>query len=205
MIIDISLPLTPTTPSYPGKRALERRIDAEIGEGSGANCSSFSMDCHLGTHVDAPLHFIRLGKSIDQVLLDRFIGPCVVVEVIGRREICPEDVEFLPSSVRVLFKTVGSALLRRGYADADEFAYLNKTAAELLVQKGVLLVGIDAYSIDALGSDDPAHHTFLPAGVPILECIDLTDVVPGNYHLAALPLRLMGSEASPVRAILIGD
>jgi arylformamidase len=202
MIIDISLDITPATPRYPGKLAPRRDILMDIAAGDAANCSSIMLDCHVGTHVDAPRHFVGDGITIDEVDIARFCGPCRVVAVDARREIRPEDLDGVPFGVRVLFRTVGSSLLRAGHSDPDAFAYLSPEAAARLVEMQAPLVGIDAFSVDRYGTNEPSHHILLPAGIPILECIDLTEVTPDNYDLIVLPLRIVGSEAAPARAIL---
>lgn len=203
MLHDISLLLSPETPRYPGKVAPRRDILMEIAKGDAANCSAISLDCHCGTHVDAPLHFIWDGISIEQVALERLCGLCRVVEIpTERRTILPDDLEGVPAGVRVLFKTVGSTLLHAGEDAPDRFAFLTPEAAERLVSLDTRLVGIDGFSIDAYGSGEPCHHILLPAGIPILECVDLTTIVAGTYELIVLPLKFAGAEAAPARAIL---
>lgn len=201
-LYDISLTLTPNVPRYPGKVAPRRDVLMEMEKGDAANCSALYLDCHVGTHVDAPRHFVRDGFTIEQVDIERLCGPCRVIEIRGRREIRPDDLANLPSHIRVLFKTVGSSLLRAGSSAADAFAYLAPETARALVELDTRLVGIDGFSIDAYQSGEPAHHIVLPAGVPILECIDLTDVPPGDYDLFVLPLKYAGAEAAPARAVL---
>lgn len=201
-LTDISLLLTPETPRYPGKCQPRRDVLSDMGEGAPCNCSAFYMDCHVGTHVDAPRHFVRDGITIEQVAPERLCGPCRVVEVVGRRAITPADLDGVPPRTRVLFKTLGSALLRAGRDDPDAFAYLTPDAARRLADLDTLLVGIDAFSVDDYGTPEPSHHVLLPAGIPILECIDLTDAAPGDYELLVLPLKLAGAEAAPARAML---
>lgn len=202
MLIDISLNITSSTPRYPGKLAPRRDILMEIEAGDAANCSAIHLDCHVGTHVDAPRHFVRHGITIEAVDITRFCGPCRVVGVEGRREIGIDDLERVPPGVRVLFRSVGSKLLRAGQDNPELFAYLTPEAARLLVNLETPLVGIDAFSVDRYGTPEPCHHILLPAGIPILECIDLTDVEPGDYELLVLPLKIVGSEAAPARALL---
>lgn len=201
-LYDISLTITPDTPRYPGKEVPRRDILAQIEDGSIANCSAIYLDCHVGTHVDAPRHFVRDGITIEQVPLDRLCGPCRVVEVAGRRDIRPDDLSSVRFRMRVLFKTCGSQQLHSGLGDPNAFAYLTPEAARRLVELDAQLVGIDGFSIDQYGSTEPSHLIILPAGIPILECIDLTDVPPGDYELTVLPLKIQGSEAAPARAIL---
>jgi arylformamidase len=202
MLYDISLPLTSDTPRYPGKLAPQREVLSEIASGDRVNSGRLLLDCHVGTHVDAPAHFVAGGETIEAVSLERLCGPCVVVEVTGRREILPDDLAAVPRGVRVLFKTLGSALLRAGLDDPRQLPYLHTSAAGRLVELGCPLVGIDAYSVDDFGGDELCHLILLPAGVLILECVDLSDVPAGMYSLWVLPLKFPGAEASPVRAVL---
>ncbi len=205
MIYDISLLITPDTPRYPGKVAPRRDVLMDMADGAVANCSAVYLDCHVGTHVDAPRHFVRDGTTIESVDLNRLCGPCRVVEIEGRRGIRPDDIGGVPNGMRVLFKTVGSSLLHAGQDDPNGFAYLTPEAARALVGMDTLLVGIDGFSIDEYGSSEPSHLIILPAGIPILECIDLTDVPAGDYELTVLPLKIGGAEAAPARAILRRD
>jgi arylformamidase len=201
-IWDISLTITPETPRYPGKEIPRRTILSRIEDGAVANCSAVYLDCHFGTHVDSPRHFVRDGITIEQVDVARFCGPCRVVEIQGRRDIRTDDLAGVPAGIRVLFKTCGSDQFRACIDDPNGFAYLTPDAAQRLVELDTRLVGIDGFSIDEYGSSEPSHLLILPAGIPILECIDLTGVTPGDYDLTVLPLKLAGAEAAPARAIL---
>src|SRR5579862_8717962 len=102
-LYDISLTVTPDTPRYPGKCQPRRDILMEIAKGDMANCSAVYLDCHVGTHVDAPRHFVEAGITIDEVDVARFCGTCRVVDIDGRRDINPSDVDGVPNGVRVLF------------------------------------------------------------------------------------------------------
>ena len=204
-IHDITVDLTPNTPCYPGKIPLSRDIQSRISDGAVANCSSFNVDCHYGTHVDSPNHFVKNGITIEQVDLDRLCGECVVIEIVGKREILPSDLELLQPSSRVLFKSLGSNLLASGEFDPAKYPYLTADAAILLVDLNTLCVGIDAFSVDAFGQADDAHNALLPAGIPIIECLNLTNVEPGSYQMAILPLKIVGAEAAPARAMLWRD
>lgn len=201
-LYDISLTITPDTPRYPGKDIPRRDILMRIEDGAVANCSAIYLDCHVGTHVDAPRHFVRDGITIEQVGVERLCGPCRVIEIRGRRDIRSADLNSAPAGIRLLFKTCGSAQLHAGIGVPDGFAYLTPDAARRLVELNTKLVGIDGFSIDKYDSSEPSHLIILPAGIPILECIDLTDVPPGDYELTVLPLKIAGSEAAPARAIL---
>lgn len=190
-LIDISREMFSAS-VYPGdpvpKRDIVRRMDA----GDSCNLSGFYAGCHSATHVDAPLHFVADGKSIDQINLDAFTGPCTVVEAQGI--ITGADIDrVLPGSEKmILFK-------------GDGRAFLSASAAFALSDAGIRLVGTDAQSIETDDDTFPAHRQLLGAGIPILEGIDLSRVEPGRYRLMALPLFLGGAEASPVRAILMEE
>jgi arylformamidase len=134
--------------------------------------------------------------------MERLCGPCRVVEIVGRRDIQPTDLAAVTPGIRILFKTCGSSELRAGRDNPSGFAYLTPAGAHKLVELDARLIGIDGFSIDEYGSNEPSHLIILPAGIPILECIDLTDVPPGDYELTVLPLKIDGSEAAPARAIL---
>lgn len=150
------------------------------------------MSAHLGTHVDAPAHVLRNGACVGELPLDAFVGRARVVELAGRGEIGPDA---LPKESlgrpRVLFRSRGRA-------------FLSPLAAVRLAEKGALLVGTDALSIDPPDAEDlPAHRALLSRGVVLLESLDLSNVKPGDYRLVALPLRFEELDASPVRAILM--
>lgn len=201
---DISLPLHSNTPHWPGKMPLTLTVTQSLAGGDVCTCHSFSMDIHLGTHLDAPSHFVADGKTVDQLPLATTVGPCKVVEFLdsGQTEIPAEVMQGL-NAERVLFKTLNSKLLS-GNEFEPGFVALSEGLAALLVQKGVKLVGIDYFSVDRFRSNDRAvHHLLLEAGVVIVEGLNLSTVEPGDYQLLALPLKIVGAEGSPVRAVLI--
>ena len=150
------------------------------------------MSAHLGTHADAPAHVMEDGAPVGRLPLEAYVGPARVMDLPGRGEIGPDA---LPKkslgAPRILFRTGGAASL-------------SPLAAILLAERGAVLVGTDADSIDAEDADDlPAHKALVARGVAILEGLDLDDVTPGDYQLVALPLKFAALDASPVRAILI--
>jgi len=152
------------------------------------------MSAHVGTHVDAPSHVLPDGVPIGRLPLDAFVGPARVVDLPGRGEVGPDS---LPSkslgTPRVLFRTGGKT-------------FLSPLAAVRLAEKGILLVGTDAMSVDPKGATDlPAHRVLLSRGIAVLENLDLSAAPPGDYRLVALPLFFRELDASPVRAILIKE
>jgi arylformamidase len=169
---------------------------SSIGEGATANISRLSLGVHTGTHVDAPIHFIEGAAGADELPLDVLNGRCEVVEQAALDE---SAVEAVPEGAdRVLFKTPNSNLWARD-SFPDSFERLNGAAARALVDRGVRLVGVDYLSV----GDEEAHLALLAAGVIPLEGLDLRAVEPGPYELHCLPLRLVGSDGAPARAILV--
>ena len=204
MIYDITRPATADTPVWPGDEGFSLGWTARIEEGQPANVSFVRFGTHTATHADAPYHVLPDGARIDEVPLDRFIGRTLVVatndrETIDRRFVA-SVLELNPSTQRVLFRTGAWHAPDRF---PDRFPSLEPAAADLLVAGGVVLVGTDAPSVDPLASVDlPCHHRLLGAGVVILENLLLDDVPEGVHQLIALPLRLIGADAAPVRAVL---
>lgn len=188
-IIDVSRELF-STPAYPGDPIPKRDLVRRMSMGDACNLSGFYAGCHSATHMDAPRHFIDDGKTIDQMDLSAFTGECTVIEAEGI--ITGADIDaILPECEKmILFKGNGQA-------------FLSASAAFVLADAGVKLVGTDAQSIEMCDEEFHAHKQLLGAEIPILEGLDLSKVQPGNYRLMALPLFLAGAEASPVRAVLI--
>jgi arylformamidase len=195
-IIDISVPLREGMVTYPGDPVVRMERAASIAGGDVVNLTRMDFGLHSGTHVDAPVHFIDGAAGADELPLEVLIGPCEVVEVrdLGRESVAraPEGAE------RVLFKTPNSELWA-GDEFVEEFARLDGEAAALLVGRGVLLVGVDYLSV----GDEDAHNALLEGGVVPVEGLDLRGVEPGGYELICLPLRVVGADGAPARAILV--
>lgn len=195
-ILDISVPIREGMVIYPGDPDVHLERVESIVEGGAANISKLDFGVHTGTHVDAPLHFIDGAPGADQLPLEALNGPCEVVEV---ERLDESAVAAVPQGAeRVLFKTPNSELWAQD-SFAERFERLNGAAARALVQRGVKLVGVDYLSV----GDHDAHHALLGEGVVPLEGLDLRGVEPGSYELHCLPLRLVGSDGAPARAILI--
>jgi arylformamidase len=195
-IIDISVPLRTGMVTYPGDPKIRLELVQAIAGGASANISKLDLGVHTGTHVDAPNHFIEGAAGADELPLDVLNGPCEVVAVAALDESAagavPEGTE------RVLFKTPNSELWAQD-TFPKSFERLDGAAAKALIERGVRLVGVDYLSV----GDEDAHHALLGAGVVPLEGLDLRGVEPGSYELHCLPLRLVGSDGAPARAILI--
>lgn len=204
---DISIVLGRESVSWPGDPPYERDLISSLAAGDGSNVSHLSMTTHVGTHVDAPAHFLAGGGDLDSYAAADFILPAVVVDAGDATAIGPEIVAAANPSAggAILFRTTNSTT---GRIASGEFfrdgAHLSREAARACVDRGVSLVGIDYFTIDAFGTRTfPVHLCLMSAGVLILETINLRDVQPGSYTLICLPLRLAGAEASPVRAVLL--
>ena len=192
-IIDVSVPVRPGMITYPGDPEVRLERVSSIGDGDVVNLSRLDLGVHSGTHVDAPLHFVDGGPSVETLPLDVLVGPCVVVD-----GLVPAVVP--PGAERVLFKTPNSRLWERAEFSED-FVALDAEAARELVAAGVRLVGIDYLSI----GDEEAHRVLLGVGVVAVEGLDLREVEPGEYRLVCAPLKLEGAEGAPARVLLLRD
>ena len=206
---DISVAVCPQMPSWPGDPTFESRLVDAIAQGEAANVSWIGMGAHSGTHVDAPLHFFENGAAVDSLPLDVLVGPCIVAELPATGAIRAADLEALslPADVtRLLLKTLNSALWRShpGAFQAD-FVGLAPDAARWVINQGIRLLGVDYLSVEPYPAprEHPVHKTLLAAGVVLLEGTDLSAVSPGAYMLVCLPLKLIGLEGAPARAVLL--
>lgn len=195
-IIDISPLVTQSSPVYPG----DDPLSVKFCTSEKTIVSTFQMSAHLGAHIDAPLHLKRCG-DVSEVDLSALIGPCQVMQVNRRKAIEVEDLDEVCCS-RVLLKT-GFGPREKWNSD---FPYLSEQAVRYLAQAGVRVIGIDTPSIDSESDENLSSHVLaIDCGMLILENLDLTEVGRGLYHLVALPLKIQGLEASPVRAVLIDN
>ncbi len=202
MIYDISPPLTPEIAVWPGDVPFHIERSMRQSEGANYDLSSIRLSLHTGSHMDAPLHYLPDGASIDAIDLSRGIGSALVIDLAGVTEVLPKHLEgkFSESTRRILMKTMPD---RNPNDFPEDFPYLSASAAKLLVERGIVLIGTDTPSMDQFSSSAlPAHRTLGRAGVLILENLVLGHVPEGTYELIALPLRIAGGEASPIRAIL---
>jgi len=199
---DISPTISAAIPVWPGDTPFDASPTWDIKDGCPVRVSRMTMTTHLGAHTDAPSHYDPQGQSIDAVGLAPYLGPCRMIHCTGNRTVTPADVAAHLDGVpaRVLLRTYARA--PRTAWDPDFPAIAAATIA-LLAAKGVILVGTDAASLDPQDSKTlDAHHAVRRHGMAILEGIVLDDVPPGDYELIALPLKLAGMDASPVRAVL---
>ena len=201
MIIDITPTISPRLGVWPGDTPSSRKILLDISKGDNITLSTLTATVHLGAHADAPSHYGKKGDTIEARDLSLYIGPCQVIRVPADRgtRIGPDGLPPITDE-RVLFYT-GT------FPDPEDwnedFAALSPKLVDFLHGKGVRLVGIDTPSVDLQDSKDlPAHHAFFRHDMAILEGLVLKDALAGRYELIAVPLKLEGFDASPVRAVL---
>ncbi len=203
--IDISVPLRPGMPHWPGDRPFELRRDLDLASGDEMNLSSFSMSAHTGTHMDAPLHFLSGASSLDSLPFHAVIGPARVVSIRHPECIPLEEVRAcaIQPGERILFRTANSNTSWVREPFNQRFIAIPADTAAFLAECGPALIGVDYLSVGAFEGDGvETHRLLLGAGIWLVEGLDLTHVDPGNYELVCLPLRIAGAEGSPARAVL---
>ena len=200
-MIDVSVPIRPRMPIYPGDPGVDIALARAIGRGDPANVSRLELGAHTGTHVDAPRHFIDEGPGADELAPDGFIGPCVVADATAATDRIDGPLvgtlALEAGTERVLLKTSDSRLWERDTFAAD-FVALDRSGAEALVRLGVRVVGIDYLSI----GDPAAHHALLGQRIGVIEGLDLRRVDPGRYFMVCLALKIQGCDGAPARAVL---
>lgn len=201
-LYDISPPITPDLAVWPGDTPPTREVLADLDKGDSVTLSTLHATVHLGAHADGPNHYGRRAPGIGERSLEYYLGPCQVVRVDVPRatRVAISDLKAKITTPRVLLAT-GT------FPDPNkwnnDFAALEPSLVDHLHAHKVILIGIDTPSVDLLNSKDlPAHARFLANDMAILEGLALNAVPEGHYELIALPLRLIGIDASPVRAVL---
>jgi arylformamidase len=203
--IDISVPVRNGMVHWPGDPDfhIERAADQEKGDV--ATVSRMALGVHTGTHMDAPLHFIRKARSIDTMPLDATVGPARVIPISDRQSITREELlgHAISAGARILFRTANSEHSWKSDNFDEDFVFISQDAARYLAELGVRTVGVDYLSVGGFRKDGlETHSALLGAGIWIIEGLNLSGVDPGEYELVCLPLRLMGAEGSPARAIV---
>lgn len=204
-IYDVSKLISEDMSVYKNKdeKKIKRTIVADY-EKSYYYESRIDTDMHCGTHIDAPLHMINDGYTIEKYDLSKFIGKCKLFDLTNVDEfITKKDIENLDiqEDDRIIFKTKNS--YDKNYN--PNFVYIEEDAAYYLVEKKIQTIGIDAMSIERDKKNHPTHKIILGANIGVIEDMRLEKVQEGLYFMSAIPLKIKGAEASPVRAILIKD
>jgi arylformamidase len=207
VIYDVSMPIASGGVTYPGNPPIEIAAQQEIARGGSSNVSRIAFGSHTGTHIDAPKHFFDDGVGVDSIALEILMGDAMLVDVgkdvmsVGERELRLHE---LTGYERVLIKTRNSSFIR-GAEFVRDYTYLAPDGAEYLASLGVKLVGIDYLSIEQFHSGHHrTHRTLLERGIVIVEGLDLSVPPNGPYELRCLPLRLVGLDGAPARAVLVG-
>ncbi len=202
-ILDISPSLHEQTAVWPGDTKFRRKSNLRLQDGSSVELSEMTTTLHIGSHADAPSHYQEHAENIDQLDLSAYIGPCQVldVQVAPGKRIYPKDIKQEILAERILFRT-------SSFPNPNEFhsrfASLSKELVDFLAEKNCVLVGIDTPSVDPF--DDKvleSHHALLSHGMRNLEGLVLEHVREGKYFLSALPLKIEGADAAPLRAVLL--
>jgi arylformamidase len=200
---DITQPLRPGMPTWPGDTPFESGGVWSMGPGTPVNVGRFSQSVHAGTHGDAPFHYDAGGVTAEAVDLSVYLGPCRLIDVRGA------GARIEPADVAGALERVPTRVLLRTYeafphvAWDSDFTAIAPATIDLLADHGVRLIGVDTASLDPETSKTmDAHRRVAARGMAILEGLVLTAPPPGDYELIALPLPLVGLDASPVRAVL---
>ena len=203
-LIDVTVPLDATLPTYPNNTPFSLEPIKRLARGDSSNVSTLHMSAHSGTHVDAPRHFFDQGPGTEALALDVLVGRARVIEVISRSGITVEELaaQDFSGEERILIKTPNSRLWGSAEFHAD-YVGVTESGARHLVAQGVRLVGVDYLSVEKYKTPGaPAHHVLLGAGIIVIEGLNLRDVDPGPYDLYCLPLRIVGSDGAPARVVL---
>jgi len=203
-IIDISMTIQEGMQVYKNKDEKRPKIYNTVNHQTGkVHESRIDIDVHCGTHVDAPLHMLAGGETIETIGLERLVGPARVLDLTHVEDAITKD-DLVPHGIqrgeRILFKTKNSL--------TDEFlwdfVYLREDGAQYLIERGVTLAGTDGLGIERAQPEYTTHRPLLKNGIVIVEGLRLAHVEPGSYWLVIAPLKLTGIDAAPARAFLIG-
>ena len=207
-VYDISVNITPEMPVWPGDPPVTLHRVKRISQGANSNVSRLECNVHIGTHVDAPVHFIDGAAGVESLPLRVLTGRVYVVHLPQATvidEAMLEGAGIPPRTRRVLFRTSNSRYWALGESDFQkDFVAIDASGAAWLARKKVQLVGVDYLSVAPFGDTREPHRILLEKGVVVVEGLDLSEVSHGRYTLYCLPLKLVGSDGAPARAILVG-
>lgn len=206
MFIDVSMNIEDGMVHWPTDPGVVIKHFSNIKNGDSANNSEITCGTHTGTHIDAPHHFIEEGVGIDKLNLETLVGHCRVIEadeeikIISRDFLVPHDIK---RGERLLFKTKNSIWINNQDTNFHEdYVYVSADGAKYLVEKGVILVGVDYLSVEGYHIGHDTHKTLLGANVVVIEGLNLINVIPGNYKLIAMPIKIKNSDGAPCRVLL---
>ena len=210
-IYDISVPITPDMPVWPGDPAVDLQQVSVIASGDSANISHLSMSVHTGTHIDAPKHFIDNGNTIGQIPLEKLVGEVLVMQIDDSVNVISAlvlkshpGIDLLEDAQKVLFRTLNSSLWRQSPNEfRQDYIGIDASGAEFLAGLRLDLIGIDYLSIAPYDETLAPHQILLAEDIVLLEGLDLSKVQAGIFELYCLPLKIPGCEGAPARVILV--
>jgi arylformamidase len=208
-IHDVTVSFSPEVPVWPGDPEIELRPLSRTANGAAGNTTQIICPTHCGTHVDPPWHFIDDGADLDGVPIERWVGPCQVIELpAGITVIDPKDLETAGIAVqttRLLMKTTNSAKWKtRPLTFETDYVALSPAGARWIIDRGLNLIGIDYLSFETYtDAENAVHRTILGHGIVAIEGLDLSAVSPGFYDLVCLPLKIRHGDGAPARVILL--
>ncbi len=203
-LYDATLPLKEGMLSFPGDPVFVIEPIFRRAKGDTFDLAVVRLATHTGTHVDPPAHYLDGGATVDEIPLDVLIGPGIVLDMRGRRQIDPEAIQAagLHGRKRVLLKTDNGPALHEP-TFSENYVHLTEDAARFLVEQEVVLVGIDYLSIEKYANPGaPVHRTLLSAGVLVVEAVDLINVPAGLCEVYCLPLKIQGADGAPARVVI---
>jgi len=203
--IDVSVSLHSGMAHWPDNPAVSITRMLDMDRGDVCNVSKISMGSHTGTHMDAPIHFVRDGKGLDEMPLDATIGPARIIEIHDTESIKPAELQShaIQRGERILFKTRNSNRCWNTDDFIEDFVFISQEAARYLASLAVQTVGVDYLSVGGFKKDGPeTHRALLEGGIWIIEGLDLSQVSAGSYDLLCLPVKIAHSDGAPARAIL---
>jgi arylformamidase len=203
--MDISVPLRSGMVHWPDNPPVDIERAMDINRGDVCNVSKMSLGVHTGTHMDAPIHFLANGIGIDQMPLTAAVGRARVIEIADPVSIKPGELvaHSIQRGERILFKTLNSPRCWQTDDFVEDFVYVSHEAAAYLATIGAQTVGVDYLSVGGAQIDGPqTHQALLEAGIWIIEGLNLAQAQPGIYDLICLPLRIVGGDGAPARAML---
>jgi len=203
--IDISVPIYTGMVHWPDNPPVRIERMKAMDEGDVCNVSAMSMGVHTGTHVDAPVHFVRGGKGVHLIPFEALMGPARIIEIKDTESVKVDELRGhdIQPGERILFKTLNSARCWQSNDFVEDFVYVSQAAAFYLAESRVQTVGVDYLSVGGFTTDAAeTHQALLSAGVWVIEGLNLSEVEPGIYELACLPLRIVDSDGAPARAVL---
>ena len=203
--IDISAPLRNGMVAWPGDASFQLTSTLEMASGDPCNLSQISATAHIGTHMDAPRHYLPGAAGIETMPIAASVGRARVIEIHDPEVIRISELEphHLAKGERVLFKTGNSERCWKTDHFQKNYIYIATDAARYLVERGVQTVGVDYLSVGGFAGGGPeTHRILLQAGIWIIEGLMLEHVEPGEYELVCLPLKIIGGDGAPARAVL---